>query len=225
MMKTLVTLCLLTLISLPALGIEKSELDKRIRKLESKFEALQSKPDKRIPAETLKKAKGIVLLDRTKAGFIFAYQGGGGVGLVKDDSGKWSPPVFLKTSEASLGFQIGGQQSFIVLVLMHTNAARMLYDSEFKFGGEASGTAGNASTKAEGVISDQEQLYVTYTDAEGLYGGAAIKGGALSSDGDANFAYYGDFLTAKDILFSNKAKPSEPVQALIKKLEASSKEK
>src|SRR3989442_4711498 len=44
----------------------------------AKFVALQQKPDKRIPAETLRKARGIVLMERTKAGFLFAYQGGNG---------------------------------------------------------------------------------------------------------------------------------------------------
>jgi lipid-binding SYLF domain-containing protein len=63
---------------------DQSEWDNRIRKLTSKFEAMQSKSDKAIPAETLKKAQGIILLDRTKAGFIFAFQGGGGAAIVKD---------------------------------------------------------------------------------------------------------------------------------------------
>ena len=50
---------------------DKAELDNRVRKLTGKFEAMQAKPDKRIPAENLRKAQGIVLLDRTKAGFVF----------------------------------------------------------------------------------------------------------------------------------------------------------
>ncbi len=62
------------------------------------------------PADVLKKAKGIVLLDRTQAGFIFAYH-------------------------------VGGQQSFLVMVLMKEDATRMLTDPNFDFGGEARGTA------------------------------------------------------------------------------------
>src|SRR5205814_3852033 len=65
-----------------AFASDKTELDNRIRTLTAKLDALQQKPEKRIPAETLSKAKGIVLLDRTKAGFVFAYQGGGGVAMV-----------------------------------------------------------------------------------------------------------------------------------------------
>src|SRR5262245_39457426 len=91
-MKTL-TLGLLLLGSASAtLAIDKAGLDYRIRMLTAKFEAMQAKPDKAIPAENLQRAQGIILLDRTKAGFLFAYQGGAGVALVKEPrSEKWSP--------------------------------------------------------------------------------------------------------------------------------------
>ena len=224
-MKMLVTCCVLLGLATSVLAIDKPELDKRVRKLTAKFEALQSKSDKRIPAETLKKAKGIVLMDRTKAGFIFAYQGGNGVALVKDSSGKWGSPGFMKATEASLGFQIGGQQSFIVVLLMTTNAVGMLTDHEFLFGGEASGTAGKSTGKAEGVMSTSDQPVIMYSDTEGLYGGAAIKGGAFSPDGDANLAYYGESFSMNEILIEKKpkTKPTEAVSALVKKLDESAK--
>lgn len=153
-MRLLITGCLLLGLAVSALAIDKAELDKRIRTLTAKFEEMQAKPDKRIPVENLRKAQGIILLYRTKAGFIFAYQGGAGLAMVKDAKSRgWSPPTFLSASEASLGFQIGGQQSFIVILLMNTNATRALTESSFDFGGEASGTAGNSSGKAEGTMS------------------------------------------------------------------------
>jgi lipid-binding SYLF domain-containing protein len=224
-MRLLITGCVLLGLAVSALAIDKAELDKRIRTLTAKFEEMQAKPDKRIPAENLRKAQGIILLDRTKAGFIFAYQGGAGLAMVKDTkSGRWSPPAFLTASEASLGFQIGGQQSFIVILLLNTNATRALTDSSINFGGEASGTAGNSSGKAEGSITDdQKQLMLVYTDATGLYGGATIKGGALSPDTDANVAYYGQTLTPRDILFDKKGKPSEAATVLVQKITQASK--
>ncbi len=182
--------------------------------------AWDTKPDKRITPENLRKAKGIVLLDRTKAGFLFAYQGGSGAAMVRDaKSGDWGPPAFLKASEASLGFQIGGQQSFIVILLMNTNAIQMVTQGNFKFGGEASGTAGTASGGAEGAFSDTEPLVLVYSDREGLYGGAAIKGDAISPDADANLAYYGQYLTSAEILLEGKVKPSDAAKELAKKLD------
>jgi lipid-binding SYLF domain-containing protein len=191
------------------LAADRAELDRRLHKLTLKLQVLQAKPDKHIPAENLRKAQGIILLDRTKAGFLFAYQGGGGVAMVRDQgTGQWSPPAFLSASEASLGLQIGGQQTFFVILIMNTNTLGMLTESTFKFGGEARGTAGNSSAGAEGTLSSVEPLVLVYTDSEGLYGGAAIKGGTLAPDTDANVVYYGQALTSKEILFENKVKPT-----------------
>src|SRR5689334_22325032 len=123
-----------------ALAVDRPELDRRIHALGAKFALMQSKADRSIPAETLAKARGVILLDRTKAGFLFAYQGGGGVALVRDEqTDQWGPAAFLSANEASLGFQIGGQQSFFVILLMNTNATRLLTEPTFELGGEARG--------------------------------------------------------------------------------------
>jgi lipid-binding SYLF domain-containing protein len=202
-----------------ALAIDKTELDNRIRTLTAKFEAMQGKPDRSIPAETLRKAKGIVLLDRTKAGFIFAYQGGGGVAMVKNgNSDKWSPAAFLSANEASLGFQVGGQQSFIVILFMNTNSTRLLTEPNVQFGGEARGTAGDASAAAEGNITPQEPALLVFDDRKGLYGGAAIKGGAIAPDDAANRVYYEKAVTIGEILFENKVKPTEAASELAGKI-------
>jgi SH3 domain-containing YSC84-like protein 1 len=224
-MKFLITALLLLGLAVPMHAVDKAALDKRIRTITTKFDTMQAKPDKRIPAENLRKAKGIILLDRTKAGFIFAFEGGGGLAMLKDvKSGSWSPPSFMRANEASLGFQIGGQQSFMVILLMSTNATRALTDSSVNFGGEASGTAGNASGKAAGTVSDdQQQSMLVYTDATGLYGGAAVKGGDLSPDAEANVVYYGESVTPQDILLDKKVKPSELATALAQKITQFSK--
>ena len=207
-----------------ALAIEPTELDARIRTLTSKFDAMQHKPDRSIPADTLAKAKGIILMDRTKAGFIFAYQGGGGVAMVKDSqTGKWSPAAFVNANEASLGFQIGGEQNFFVILLMTTNSTRLLTDPSFEFGGEARGTAGDSTAGAQGTVTNPDQPVLVYDDRKGLFGGAAIKGGALSPDDTANRVYYGQYLTMEEILFKNKVKPTETENQLVGKINDYSK--
>ena len=201
------------------LASNKADLDNRIRKLTSRFEALQAKPDKAIPAATLRQAQGIILLDRVKAGFIFAFQGGGGVALLKDPkTEKWSPAAFLSATEASLGFQIGGQQTFVVILLMNTNAARMLTDSDIELGGEARGTAGSTSSGVEGKLATTERSVIVYDDRNGLYGGAAIKGGSLSPDEKANQVYYEQHVGLHDILFDKKVAQSETAAALVEKI-------
>jgi SH3 domain-containing YSC84-like protein 1 len=216
---SLTTLLVLGLVA-PAVAADKLELEKRIAKLAEKFEAMQSKPGRQVPADVLEKAKGIVLLDRTKAGFIFAYQGGSGVAMLRDaKTGAWSAPSFLRADEASLGFQIGGQKSFFVILLMNENAIRMLTDGNVSFGGEASGTAGNTTDGVESTIDSTEQLTVVYSDKSGLYGGAAVKGGALKPDTDANLAYHGEFLTSKEILQEGKGKAGAAASNLAARIE------
>jgi lipid-binding SYLF domain-containing protein len=145
-MKTTMLVCTVLAFASAALAIGPAELDNRIGTLTAKFEAFQQQPGRGIPAETLRAAQGIILLDRTKAGFLFAYQGGGGVALVRDaQTREWSPVAFLGASEASLGFQIGGEQDFYVILLMTTNATSALANPNIEFGGEARGTAGNSA--------------------------------------------------------------------------------
>lgn len=223
-MKTFVANLLLMAASGSALGANRIDLDYRIHSLTWKLEAMQAKPDRHIPADLLRQAQGIILLDRTKAGFLFAYQGGSGVALLRDpDSRQWSAPAFVKANEASLGLQIGGQQSFVVILLMNTHAAQPLLHPNFRFGGEAGGTAGNASGGVEGSLSTAEPLVMTFTDREGVFGGAAIKGDTLSPDTDANVAYYGSFLSMEDILFEHKAQTTPAAAELLQKIEQFSK--
>ena len=218
-MKTLTLGLLLLGLATSALALDKADLDHRIRKLTAKFESMQSNPEKRVPADVLRQAKGVILLDRTKAGFIFAYQGGSGVALVKEPKTEgWSPAAFVSANEASLGFQIGGEKAFYVILLMHTNAVRMLTEAMIDFAGEARGTAGDSSAGAEGKISDIEHPVLVYDDRAGLYGGAALKGGAISADDEANRIYYDQYVTLRDILFDKKVKATDSAAELAKRL-------
>src|SRR5258708_39752308 len=132
MKKMTLSLCVLWLAG-SALGADKAELDGKIRMLSTKLEALQEKADKAIPPGDLSKAVGIVLLDRTKAGFFFAYEGGGGVALLKDPKSKaWGPAAFLAANDASVGPQIGGQQTFYAILLMNTNAIKLLTEPGYE---------------------------------------------------------------------------------------------
>jgi SH3 domain-containing YSC84-like protein 1 len=220
----LLTTLLLVSFCWGAAAVEKTELDRRAQMMLVKFESLQSKPDKHIPPEVLRKAKGIILLDRTKAGFIFAYQGGSGIAMVKDKKGQWSPLAFMKADEASLGFQVGGQQSFFAILLMNEQSAKSLIaQAAFEFGGEARGTAGSTSAGQEADLEDIPRSVMIYDERSGLFGGAAIKGGAIHPDYDANRVYYGPAATMQGILLNHKYKPTEPAAQLAAKIREYSK--
>jgi lipid-binding SYLF domain-containing protein len=227
MLKTLTCLALMAL-TVSAFAVEKHELDNRVRKLKAKFDDLQRQPEKAIPAETLAKAQGIVLLDRTKGGFIFAYEGGTGLSFVRQGKeGKWGAGSFMSASEASLGLQLGGQQSFVVILLMNTNVTLSLCNPKIEFGGSAQGTAGTDSGTAEGTVSSDpfsnEHSILVYSDRKGLYGGAAVKGGSLAADETANEVYYNQPVTIREILFEKKVQPGQTMRELTGSLNASAK--
>jgi lipid-binding SYLF domain-containing protein len=211
-------------LAVSGLAAERANLDQRIRKLSDRFEAMQAKPNKRISPEVLRRAHGMILLDGTRAGLLFAYQHGGGVAMVKDSqTGEWGPASFLGANEVSNGLQIGGVRSLTVIVITNADAAWALVGPVTSFGGEASGTAGSATCKRESVASPVEQPATVYSDSRGLYAGAAVKGGSIWPDTDANLAYYGQPLSAKEILFDGKVKPTAAGKELAQRISESSK--
>jgi SH3 domain-containing YSC84-like protein 1 len=217
-MKRVIAALIVLSVAWTAAALDKPELEQRARKLLLKFEQMQQKPDKSVPANVLSKAQGIILLDRTKAGFVFAYQGGTGLAIVKDKKGKWGPVAFMEANEGSVGFQIGGQQSFVVIVLMTAESTKLLTESTFEVGGEARGTAGDTSSGVDASVVSTTQPILVYDDRQGLFGGAALKGGAIAPDDEANLLYYGQPLTTKEILFDRKVKATETATTLARKL-------
>jgi lipid-binding SYLF domain-containing protein len=202
-----------------AQALERGGLELRAQKLIAQFQQMQAKPDKQVPPDMLRKAHGIILLDRTKAGFLFAYQGGGGIALVKDKKGRWSPLAFMKADEASLGFQIGGQQSFFVILLLNDATTKTLTaDAAFELGGEARGTAGESTAGVEGKVDYVERAVAVYGDRQGLFGGVAFKGGAISPDHKANGAYYGGAFSMQEILLDRKLTPTAPAVDLARRI-------
>jgi SH3 domain-containing YSC84-like protein 1 len=218
-MKKIILSTMFASVALAAFALDRSELDQRIHSLMFKFESMQMQPQKQVPADVLGRAKGIILLDRTKGGLVFGYENGFGVALARDlKTGQWSPPAFLKANQFSFGAQIGGSQNFYVILLMTTNAPQVLTDPHFDFGGEARGTAGNSSAGTGSSISDLERPVLVYDDRSGLYGGATLKTDSIAPDEEANRVYYGDALAMKDILYDGKVLATPIANDLINKI-------
>jgi len=88
-------------------AVQRIELDHRIWRLTADFQALQQKMTKAIPADDLRRAYGIILLDRTKAGLIFAYQGGSGVAMVKEpNTQQWGHRLSSSLMRPALGSRL-----------------------------------------------------------------------------------------------------------------------
>jgi lipid-binding SYLF domain-containing protein len=202
-----------------AMAASRADLDERLGTLTARFEAMQRNPDKAIPSSILEKAQAIVLVDRVKAGFLFAFEGGNGVAMLKaPDTHKWGAPAFVKANHGSIGPQLGGEHSFYAIVFMNTNTVALLADGRAELGAEAGGTAGDASGGASTSTSPVRDQVLMFDDRQGLFGGAAIKVGAISEGDRANLVYYGEPLTMQQILFEHKGKAGESALKLAQKL-------
>lgn len=205
-----------------ALAVTRAQLDDRIQSITEKFTAMQENPATRVPASKLAQAQGIVLLDRTHGAFFVGVHGGNGVALVRNASGQWSPAGFVTSGGASLGPQIGGGKDFYVVLLMSPAAVDKLKQSKIDFAAQASATGGSQHTGAETPLESQPPVMV-YSQHNGLYAGASIKGGTIKADNDANAVYYNRALSMEDILFNHQVAPSAAEAALISKIEENSR--
>jgi SH3 domain-containing YSC84-like protein 1 len=217
-MKTILLGILITGLASSAFALDKTQLDDRIRSLTAQFSAMQQDTKTAVPVNDLARAQGIILLDRTGGAFIFGYHTGNGVALARDQKGQWSPAGFVSSSGASLGAQVGGTKDFFVVLLMSPAVAQALKESSMDFGAQAYATGGTQSGGAQATVNSGPEVLV-YSQRNGLYAGASIKGGSVSEDKDANDTYYGGPVSMNDILFEHQVTPTSASADLIAKIE------
>jgi lipid-binding SYLF domain-containing protein len=158
-----------------------------------------------IPQDLLDKAECLVILPSVKKG-AFGIGGSYGRGVMVCRSGehykgKWGAPALYALEGVSIGFQLGGQATDFVLLVMNPKGAGSLLYSKVKLGADASAAAGPKGRTAEGatdIVMSAEIL--SYSRNKGLFAGVSLEGSTLRSDGSANEKLYGKKLTAKEII-------------------------
>jgi lipid-binding SYLF domain-containing protein len=211
------TLCLTTGgVDALANPFEKSaeKLDLRIRRASERFVEMQAEPKKRIPADVIAKAHGIIILHKVKAGLGIGGEAGNGVAMVRNKTtGVWSAPAFIASAEGSYGLQIGAQESVIIYLLMNETALKPLLGGSLDVGVDVAATAGPADTGAKIDTTTMQSPILVYSSAEGLFAGAAFKGGGILPAQKNNDVYYGRNMN--DILFDPAIRPTATGQHLI----------
>jgi lipid-binding SYLF domain-containing protein len=162
-----------------------------------------------IPQDLLDKAECVVILPSVKKG-AFGVGGSYGRGVMICRSGEhytgpWGAPALYALEGVSIGFQLGGQATDFVLLVMNPKGARSLLSSKVKLGADASAAAGPKGRTAEGatdIVMNAEIL--SYSRNKGLFAGISLEGSTLRSDGNANEKLYGKKLDAKDIIVEHK---------------------
>ncbi len=162
-----------------------------------------------IPQDLLDKAECLVILPSVlKGAFGVGGSYGRGVMICRGGAhytGPWGPPAMYALEGVSIGFQLGGQATDFVLLVMNPAGARSLLSSKVKLGADASAAAGPKGRTAEGatdVVMRAEIL--SYSRNKGLFAGVSLEGSTLRSDGSANEKLYGKKLDAKDIIVDHK---------------------
>ncbi len=200
-----------------ATGLKRESVVTQLDSCEAILQEIQGNVKTAIPAEILRRAKGIVIVNQFQAGFIFGIKDGYAVAMVRRPNGKWSVPAFLKAGELSLGLQAGGKAINAVYVLMDDNAARLLLKNRMNLGAEAKAVAGIRAAEREAVskaLPGDANVYV-YSSTEGFYFGAAIKTGYMSPNDDANRIFYNNNHRMPELLFSDWATPPEEARFIM----------
>lgn len=174
------------------------------------FQELLSSPDRGVPEGLLKNAKCVAVIPNSVKGAVgFGARFGSGVMSCRGENGHWSSPAFLTLRGGSWGLQIGAESSDLVVFFMSEQGARsLLNSSQITLGGKLSVAAGPVGRTAEAStdLKLDAEMY-TYAKTKGLFAGVSLEGARLSQDNKANRKYYGQKVTAKQLLFEHKRIP------------------
>ena len=210
------TLLAVSLFSAP-MGAE-TEGD-RLRNCATVLKEIFGMPDS-IPKDLLDRAECVIVFPSVKK-IAVGIGGSYGRGAIacrggENFDGPWSAPAMFALEGASIGFQLGGQATDFVLLVMNDRGADSVLGSKVKIGADASAAAGPKGRTAGAstdIVMRAEML--TYSRSRGLFAGVSLEGSTLREDGDANETLYGRKLNAREIVRGVGAQVPEDGRPLI----------
>ncbi|MGH9683911.1 MAG: lipid-binding SYLF domain-containing protein [Candidatus Acidiferrales bacterium] len=181
----------------------------RIQKSAQVFQEIMNTPDQGIPQELLESAKCIAIIPGDKKfAFIFGGNYGKGLAVCRTARG-WSAPLFLAVGGGSVGYQIGGSSTDLVMLFMNDHALQSLLSDKFKIGADASVAAGpvgrHASANTDAKLNAE---ILSYSRTKGVFAGVSLDGAEVQADHSGDQAMYGGNVTRQQILEGKIATPS-----------------
>jgi SH3 domain-containing YSC84-like protein 1 len=197
------------LVLMPLLAKE-SEPVTRLDEATAVFSEIMTTPDKGIPQDLLEDAHCIVIVPGLKKGaFIVGGKYGKGYLSCRKKSGAgWSAPGTVRVEGGSVGFQIGGSETDVIMLVMNERGAERLLSSKFTLGGEgevAAGPVGRSATAQTDAFMRAEIL--SWSRSRGVFAGISLQGATLRQDLDDNRALYGKKLTNREIVMQGVRAP------------------
>jgi SH3 domain-containing YSC84-like protein 1 len=204
--------------AIPSFAQEKE--DQRLQDSYTVLKEILATPDQGIPRDLLDKSECVIVFPSVKkAAFVLGASYGRGVITCRsgqDLRGPWSAPAMFALEGGSIGFQIGGQATDFVLLVMNEAGANSVMSSKVKLGADASiaaGPVGRATSAETDVVMKAEIL--SWSRSRGIFAGISLAGSTLRSDNGGNKAIYGKDLTAKQIVRQGEVKPTEAAKPLV----------
>ena len=178
-----------------------------------------------IPQDLLDKARCVVVMPSVlKAAFVVGGSYGRGAMVCrtgKDFTGPWGAPAMYALEGGSVGFQIGGEATDFVILVMNNRGVESLLHSKVKLGADASVAAGpkgrTASAESDAYMRAE---MLSYSRSRGVFAGISLEGTTLRPDDDANHRLYGPDATAAKILTEPKMESPEAGKMLVSRLQA-----
>ena len=178
---------------------------------------IMSAPDKGIPQDLLRKAHCVVLVPGLKKGaFIVGAKYGKGFMLCRNATGVgWSAPAAIRVEGGSVGFQIGGSETDVVMLVNSEPGAKKLLQDKFTLGGDASVAGGPVGRTSSAETDAQLHAEIlTWSRSRGAFAGVSLEGATLRPDEDWNMELYGKPMTNKEIVMGDTPAPPAAAKLL-----------
>ena len=204
-------LLLIAAVALTPLLAKDNSSDKRLSDAAAVFSEVMAAPDKGIPEEMLEHAHCIVIVpDLKTAAFIVGGKYGKGYISCRNKVGAgWSAPGTVRIEGGSVGFQIGGSSTDLIMLVMNARGADKLLRSKFTLGAEGSVAAGPVGRTATAQTDAQMHADIlSWSRSQGLFAGLSLEGATLRQDLDDNAAIYGKRVENREIVTSGRRVPS-----------------
>src|SRR6202162_4607142 len=207
-----------------ASAADQTKDDDRLRNCGTVLKEILDLPDD-IPQNLLDKADCVVVFQSVlKAAFIVGGSYGRGAMTCRngeDFRGSWGAPTMMALEGGSFGFQIGGQATDFVLLVMNESGAQGILGSKVKLGGDVSVAAGpvgrDASADTDATLRSE---ILSYSRARGLFAGVSLEGSTIRPDNGANRRVYGGNIPARDIVLAGAVAAPPAAEELISTLDA-----
>ena|ERR1041385_3784146 len=204
-MKVLVLLAGLCVSAVSSMAMTAQE---RLKDATEVFNEVMGTPDKSIPQDLLQKAECVIIVPGMKKGaFIVGAEFGKGFAPCRKGAG-WGAPAAIKVEGGSVGFQIGGQGTDVIMLVMNKRGMDHLMNSKFTLGGDASIAAGpvgrNATAQTDATMHAE---ILSWSRSKGLFAGVALKGATLRAEESENADLYGKRMTTREVLTGNLKMP------------------